>query len=481
VDLAILPARPEAAPPIERLLTALWAALVVSIPFQRMWTLPLVGEKLQPPEVAGAILIAAAAWRLLRTRQLPAPGWTDAGAFAWWLSVTLATLVAARRGVEAAASPWLEWVGTTFLVLLYAALRCSATAARLRLLPVLLLWMGIAAAAAALAGFALALAGRETRLAGTIVFPYLGSVPRATGFTPAPAMVATLVVTGMFGWAAAADAGSRTSAAWVTRIALLAASFVATQAKVAVALAGGLIAAGIAGRRQAGCPARLLSLALCALTAFYLLASHVVLLPAARRDALTAARYIGEPFGSVAVAGREWLAAPSNYWFNKRASWIAVRETWPAGLGPGGHNAFVARLMREGRHPANLWAADPHSTYLGAAAELGVAGLAGVLAFGAALILDLRRVGRGQAPLRRARSGDDRRHELPALLGRGGGSRIAFRRLRVRRRGAPERPHRSPRGSPPRVAPEAATGPDPRAGSPVRRGPRGPSDARPRA
>jgi hypothetical protein len=73
---------------------------------------------------------------------------------------------------------------------------------------------------------------------------------------------------------------------------------------------------------------------------------------------------------------------PTNYFFNKRTSLIAVARTWPIGVGPGRQPALAGTLRREDFYPANLRLGTPHSSYLGAAAEAGlpgVLGLAGLL------------------------------------------------------------------------------------------------------
>jgi hypothetical protein len=254
--------------------------------------------------------------------------------------------------------------------------------------------MGVVSAATAAAGTGLVLLGMQTPMAAPIDFPYLGRAIRAVGFTPAPAMLASLIVTGIWAWVLLRARGRRGGLVswWV--MAALAASFALTQAKILVALLSGLLLArGVAARLRTR---RALACAAAAVLALvYVAASHVILLPGrAAREDLNTHYAAGPPVLTVRMAGVDLALVRSNYWINKEASWRAIGDTWPKGLGPGRHNQYVAGLMARGEHPSAMWAADPHSTYSGTIAELGLAGTVGLALFAAALLLDLRSLGR---------------------------------------------------------------------------------------
>lgn len=388
----------ESSSPAERRITFAWAALVVSIPFQRVFDLPIAaGSKFQPPELAAVLLILLAAWDVwTRLRQGPGSrprigfAWTDLGAIAWWLAVAIAALISMRHG-GLLRDVVLEVLGTTLLVFVYAALRITATPARLRVLVRAFVWMAILAGLAALAGSVLALAGVRTHLVwdGTVM-PYFGAVPRGIGFTPSPAMVGSLVMTGTFAWLVAPS--HRDPRRVLGLLVALAAMYLAIMAKVVVALASGLGAAW-AGMPRLSLARRTIAVTIAtAMAALYAIASHVVITETTLLDTLRQDKYAyvsGAPLATWTFADRTWAASASSYTFNKRASLLAIRETWPAGLGPGGHPGYALRLMREGRHPKTMWDADPHCTYTGTAAELGLVGILGLLAFASALIADV--------------------------------------------------------------------------------------------
>ncbi len=87
----------------------------------------------------------------------------------------------------------------------------------------------------------------------------------------------------------------------------------------------------------------------------------------------------GEPLAHAGVGSDAWVLMPTTYVFNKRASWLAMTRTWPWGVGPAGHTAFVGTLQQERLYPQSVSLNAPHSTYFGSAAELGLPGAIALL------------------------------------------------------------------------------------------------------
>jgi hypothetical protein len=130
----------------------------------------------------------------------------------------------------------------------------------------------------------------------------------------------------------------------------------------------------------------------------YVAVTHVAIVAPADVEAMRSGVMVaGEPIGEVAMGRGRRLVMATNYVYSKRASVMAIAEEWPLGIGPGRHGAFIGELQAQGRHPRSLWRADPHSTYLGAAAELGAAGVAGLVALWTTLALTLVRLSRSRA------------------------------------------------------------------------------------
>jgi hypothetical protein len=380
------------------MITLAWRILIVCLPLIRLFTLP-VGHGAGLPDLAAALLIAIACGDMIRRPRRIALTWIDGGALAWWAGVAIASGLAIRGGAHAG-EMLVELMGPTLLLLLFAAMRVTATPERLRVLWRGLVWVGIIAALAAFVGATLALLGIETPTGRLVPFPYLGSVPRAYGFTPSPAMTGSLVMMAIFAWLYLRAVQIR---GWLTSplvLGLLAASFLVTQAKVVMALACGLLVAAALQQTMRG-RRRLLLAAAAAVAVVTVAGTHVVVARTAQREILARFGYIaGDPLATWTWRGETWTLAGSNYWFNKRASILAIEQTWPIGVGPHRHGRFVAELMRTGQHPHNLWEADPHSTYFGTAAELGLAGVLGLLLFATAIWVDvarLRRVAQGAA------------------------------------------------------------------------------------
>jgi hypothetical protein len=173
--------------------------------------------------------------------------------------------------------------------------------------------------------------------------------------------------------------------------AVLLAALAATFSKAVLAFASGVLAwracfADSRSRRHA-----LLAAAGC-LALVYVTAAHFLVLTAGRAEPLIN-RAIVEPvpIADVTVGSTRLYVYPTNYAVNRRRNLAAIAQTWPVGLGPGGHAAFVAREVASGRMTGTRAWADPHSTYIGVAAELGLAGLVGFTVLAMSIALTLRR------------------------------------------------------------------------------------------
>ncbi|MDO8835562.1 MAG: hypothetical protein Q7V01_08190, partial [Vicinamibacterales bacterium] len=127
-------------------------------------------------------------------------------------------------------------------------------------------------------------------------------------------------------------------------------------------------------------------------TVGFTLGSHVMALREAQVPAMTAAQLVGgSPLVSCRWRGEAWVVMPTTYLFNKEASLQAIGRSWPAGVGPAGQPAFTAGLQGDRRFPATISLTTPHSTYLGAVAQLGAAGLAALLLIIVAGVRTIRR------------------------------------------------------------------------------------------
>ena len=367
-------------------IAALWAAYLLALPFQRVWVLPWLGVKLQPPDVVFLGLVTASAVMWVRGRVHWRFALADAAAAAWLAANLLALAWSSQpRGRDGL----VETLGAAYLASLYVALRLTATP---RLLDRFGEWFGYSAAAAAALGIAGSLAsnaGLPNRLATVALtpIPYLGHAARAQALTAGPQMLASILV-----MAVPLFVASRMRQGWRRRdgalVLLLVLGLGATVSKTAMGLAAALsvmwaLAEPTPQRQQSrrsGLRVRMAGAIWLAVALVFALGSHVMVLREAAVQSMSETQLVGgSPFASFRWRDEAWVAMPTTYLFNKQASLEAIRRSWPAGVGPAGQPAFAAGLQREGRYPRTIWIMTAHSTYLRPVAELGAAGLAALL------------------------------------------------------------------------------------------------------
>lgn len=361
----------------------LWAAYLLALPFQRVWVLPWLGDKLQPPEIVFVGLAAVSAWMWWHGQLQWRFAVADAAAAAW----LAANLIALAWSSEPQGHDGLiETLGAAYVVSLYVVVRATATA---QLLDRFGEWFAYSAAVASVLGVAGSIAsyvGLPNRLATVVALtpvPYVGDAARAQAFTAGPQMLASILLVAIPLFVA-----TRMEARWRRRDAALVFVLVlglgATVSKTALCLAAALtVMWAVAARmRLALAPVKgwqATSIWL-VFALVFAVGSHVMVVREATVPGLRGAQLVaGTALSSFRWRADTWVVMPTTYLFNKQASLEAITHSWPAGLGPAGQPAFTSRLRREGRFPITIGLVTPHSTYLGTVAELGVAGLAALL------------------------------------------------------------------------------------------------------
>ncbi|MCX6545817.1 MAG: hypothetical protein NTV05_15565 [Acidobacteria bacterium] len=388
-------------------IATLWAGYLVVLPFHRLWVLPWLGVKLQPPEIVLVLLVGASAVMWLRGSVQWRFALTDVAAAAWLAANVLAY---AWSSEPRSRDGLIETLGAVSLTGLYLVVRLTATP---RLLDRFGDWFGYSAAVAAAIGIAGSLAsyaGLANRLATVALtpVPYLGHAARAQALTAGPQMLASMIL-----MAVPLFVASRMRQGWRRRdralVFLLVLGLGATFSKTAMCLAAALsvmwaLAQPIRrGPRPHRPRVRLgLAVAVCVIVAsVFTLGSHVMVLRGTAIANMSAAQLVGgTPLASFRWRDDNWVVMPTTYLFNKRASLLAIERSWPAGVGPAGQEAFTSGLQREGRFPSTIWLITPHSTYLKPVAELGAAGLAALLLILIAGGSTIRRLLAGSALLR---------------------------------------------------------------------------------
>jgi hypothetical protein len=364
---------------------ALLAGYIFLLPFHRVWTLPWFGSTLQPPEIAFLGLAAASSVMWWRRGVRWRFAFADAAVAAWVGAHLLALLLADAPRASYALT---ETLGMIYLAALYAAVRITATP---RLLDRVAEWFGWSAAIAA----ALGIAGAMASWSPAVPVPYLGNVPRAQALTAGPQMLASILL-----MAVPLFVGARMKRGWRRRdvacVTLLALGLLATVSKTALCLAAALsVMWACAPQAAAPSRARVWTAAGVSISIALMLAigSRVVVMREANVHLMTSAQLVGgQPLASFEWQREAWVVMPTTYAFNNHASLLAIRASWPAGVGPAGQPVFASSLQRERRFPSSIWITTPHSIYLGTAAELGLAGLASLALLLAAGGIVIRRL-----------------------------------------------------------------------------------------
>ena len=378
------------------------ALYVLSIPFQRLWTLPVVGDTLQLPEVLFIPLLLCAVHRALRLRSWH---WNlvDRAVVLWPL---LHGVAAVLHGLTPAVL--VDSVGAIYLATLYFALRVILIDEPASSVPTWLVASAVIQSLLGIAGWVTAVCCDITTplaLPSTTIYPYLGAVARAQVFSATPNMLASILMVGILLYAADRV---MTRAPLGMRLPTLVVGFAVTFSKTVVCLLAGLAVIYWLARRS-GAPERaapprlglLTTLVLCVVV--YVAGTHLLVattVPSTVAALSDAGLVQSDPVWTVRVAGRTYGIYATNYLYNKRASVLAFVDTQGLGVGPGNYNQFVGTLQNQGRHPVTFPRRDPHSTYFGVAATLGILGLAVTLLLWGAVGTRLHRLYAVGAPYR---------------------------------------------------------------------------------
>lgn len=345
-----------------------------TVVFRRLWHLPVVEAKLQPPELIFALL-GPPALLFLGRKLLPSVT-LFTGGLGLYLGVL--TLSASLNGDV---GTYLEAAGRWYLLLLFLLVAWYVRA-RGRMGAERLLWAWTAGAvvmfAVAYLGYALALAGLENRFVVEYEnYPYFGTVYRAASVAGGPTPVAVLALLPLV-WHYRRWRTGR-GGAWFLALATPILLLTFAKEVLLVGLACAWADPWLRGRKW------LPWLLTINVAAFYWGVTHY--LPEAPKT-YAPGDLEGVVFnsGRVALRGESWQLTETSYTAIKRACVRASLENPWLGIGPDQLEHWLPRAKEAGLYPAHLPDYTPHSTWFGAVAEVGWAGLAGValLVFGAA-------------------------------------------------------------------------------------------------
>ena len=359
----------------------IWSSLIlmyiISISFQTILELPVVGHKIQPPEI---IFLLTTIFLLFNFRKIPykklIPNLVD---------IALLTYLGAVFGTAFFAKnfhPFLEFFGLVYLLVNYFIVRLFLISIENNLDVFIkkgILWMGLLSAIFGVLGIFTTYFLGENPL-GFIYedYPYFGDIIRVEGFTSTPHMLASILnVSVLFLFVSLLEKRNLRS---VILLSILLFAYIFTFAKIVVLLMIGVIFIFLKKQKNNLHPILKNSLRLFSLTLFifYLLATHFILvdknnpeLEAIKTSAFNTGEIIGETKNSFII--------PTAYATLKQSAFHLGKKYWLTGVGAGNHGIYFHELKEDGLFPKHIPDYDPHSTYVGSFAETGIFGFVAIL------------------------------------------------------------------------------------------------------
>ncbi len=358
-------------------------AYLLSCGFQHLLVLPFFGEKFQLPE---CIFLLGLPLTMRWWASNPRRGDNSPRHRVFFVSVLCWCLVHCFSfACHPSLDGFLESLGVIYLAVLclwIQRLAIHIPAAELPAFGVRAFgWQGWAMTLTALVAYLLALGGVANEAAQCYVcFPYFGDVYRLQGFTTTRALylsAITLSIGFVLGDALSRDNGRQAvfAAGLFTLVAVL------TFAKSFLYVI--FLWVALLARRSGRSSLRVAFVGI-VLTIVHCVATHLLI------QAVEQTQRSVDPSGPYTTNERLFVfgdvtLVKTGYYALKRAAWQLFAENPWTGTGPGNFNRALAGLKTAGAYPGHLPDFDPHGSYTGALATLGLLGLLALLACGIAL------------------------------------------------------------------------------------------------
>lgn len=362
----------------ESTLKILLVAYVISVGFTDILELPIVGSKIQLSEFIFIPLIIVWALHVYHRFSFNHINATrlEYSILFYFLVVFVSSLVAGQ------AKSWFELLGCIYLAMIYLVFKTtlSLISNHLGFIVTAFVACGVVAAISGITGWVLAQFGIDTWLAmpADIYYPYLGYIGRATGFMVSPNMLFNLLGVSLLLYLPSFLELKVKKFIHCLIILIISIATLLTFSKsiLLLLIAVFFIFAQKSNTWKSYKSAWIMSCAI--LFSICMTGTHILI---RKNDGIDWSvrkekAYTQEkPFAETG----NLLLFITNYTVNKESALQAGLRNPLTGVGPGGFNEFVGQLKEEGRYPENFINFDPHSTYLGAFAELGFLGLASLL------------------------------------------------------------------------------------------------------
>ena len=357
------------AKPLEDVVHGLIYLYILTIPFQALW-FRLIGLSIGIPEIVFIILVPLAIIHIMCSGQKLWIDRLDLFVFGW-----LATniLTGWHAGFDSVVIT--EIIKTAYLVVLYAILKWTITPEMITRIGEIIILSSLIAAITGILGFGLGYFGIDNTLSITRPFPYLiENVTQAKGFTPTPNMLASIIMIGIFFQIHKIYNNRKLYTSNILLFVTLMIGFLVTFSKTIVCLLIGITLIWYFHNK----PKLSLTLqtvtkiAVAGLFIAYIFGTHFIIVEKDQDFELLKGDYIAGP---VLIETANYSIYPSQYWSLNEISFEAINQSFPWGLGPGKFNDYAHELKKNDAYPTHVPYPDPHSTYLGTLAEIGLLGL----------------------------------------------------------------------------------------------------------
>ncbi len=225
----------------------------------------------------------------------------------------------------------------------------------------------------AIFGWLFNLFGVSNSFVGQVIdYPYLGAIGRAKALTPTPNMLASLILVSFFLLTyinISSPVKKYKRPHKVLFILLILASILAVSKTIILIVASLSLFASFYGSVSSKAMLYFFRSLSVFLFMFYVVASHVVIDFNHGKD-LQGSQELGYVLDGVQFGN--FYIAPTAYYALKKGSIEVIKNNSLFGVGPGQYNKYYDSLKEKGIYNNKIDAYDPHNTFLGAVAELGV-------------------------------------------------------------------------------------------------------------
>ncbi|MEM8525853.1 MAG: O-antigen ligase family protein [Bacteroidota bacterium] len=350
---------------------------VVSTSFLSLFYFPIVQLKAQLPEL---ILLGMFGFLALNFKKI---SWQN---FRWtkldYCLLALPIIVFFTSFFASDYGSFFEAFGLTYLFSIYLTIKLllvNYAEKSTLFLFYSFLFLGLLAAVFALLGMLLYLLEIPTSLVWIYEhFPYFGHSARVQGFALRPTMLANILSISMLFLASKMWLqGGQKLSYWIAFLLMLLAA-VLTLSKGILLFIVGLLFVLSKTSNLSSFTRRITQLGMFLCAFAYLFGTHFLVVDKAhpQLEAIQAASFnVGDPIADTETK----LIIPTAYTALKQASLKMGSQHWLIGIGAGNHNQYVGQLKQKGDFPNQIPNLDPHSTYFGGFAELGILGLLAIL------------------------------------------------------------------------------------------------------